>query len=245
MGGMIGGGVGEKIDMNPDDRPPYPAQEVEAANTFVYYAQPFQGPFLNNGLKTDLQKPFETLQGYNSGLAAAAALARADSNDPRRFRGYYPTTKTITDDLDHAKCDADPIRMEAWEPAEPPYWTFMWVIIMVPKTTDSQGSPAYQLRFYPETDNVQLSDRPNHSYLTEGYRCSALLGYNDMTCYGAGKFHVDQNGRIIAVDSKTGHYFKGFEGNDKKNTDAFLDFLKQLGYDTTTVKVAVSGIGWN
>lgn len=65
----------------------------------------------------------------------------------------------------------------------------------------------------------------------------ALVGYEDMVCHGAGRFSVDGKGRIIMVDSQTGHYWRGFEGNDAKNIETFLGFLKKKGYATEAIEI--------
>lgn len=212
-------------------------QDLEKDHTLVTYKQPPVGPF-DNQVGRDL-KYYYKLKGYNAGLPAAAALAKAEPSQPTTIQGYYPTTNHITNSLEHGGCRSTDDGLKhgdiggIWANVKFPLWTYLWVIIKAPGHTDE-----YQLRFHPESWNEDgfNGERPNHSFLTEGWRVSALFGYPDMQCYGAGKFHTDFDGKIVAMDTQSGHYYSGFKGKDKQVFEFFKDFLSKLGYQSGNIK---------
>lgn len=252
--------IGENFDVVSHEKPPPPTpspQDLEYTSSFVFYENFPTGPYDNTHIGEDMMNPlFSAMKGYNSGLNAAAALAKADPSDPLRIRGYYPSLKQVTNNLDHANCDSIPGNPDwdqfsddpssnnevNWSKVTYPVWTFMFVIIKVPNIVDARGRSAFQLRFHPETWLVGLGDRPPHSALTDGYRIVALLGYPSMQCWAAGKFHVDGNGRIFRMDTQTGHYFRGFLGKDEDVINSWKGFMTNMGYDVSRVVCNIASI---
>ena len=90
-----------------------------------------------------------------------------------------------------------------------------------------------------------LNQRVNHSQLSEGYRFWALVGYPHMQVYAAGSLYVDiTNKKLLGIDTRTGHYFKSFKGQDEAVNDATFGFLRDLGYDTSVMKNYIDIIGY-
>lgn len=109
---------------------------------------------------------------------------------------------------------------------------YIFVIVKTDETVN--GEPGYQMRINPEDfypASWLATNRVNHSQLSEGYRFWALLGHPHMQVYAAGSLYVDiVNQKLLATDTRTGHYFASFQGHDQEVTDATVGFLANLGY---------------
>lgn len=123
---------------------------------------------------------------------------------------------------------------------------YIYVIIQTAdKTVD--GDPGYQMRinsedFYP--DSWPADQRVNHSQLSEGCRFWALVGHPHMQVYATGSLCIDiTNKKLLGIDTRTGRNFKSFQGQDQAVNDATFRFLKNLGYDTSTMKDYIDVIG--
>nr|VWP02530.1 Beta-lactamase (EC [Ganoderma boninense] len=67
----------------------------------------------------------------------------------------------------------------------------------------------------------------------------------DETVYAAGSLYVDiTKKKLLGIDTPTGHYFKSFQGQDQAVNDATFGFLKNLGYDTSSMKNYIDIIGY-
>ena len=123
---------------------------------------------------------------------------------------------------------------------------YIFIIVQTNETTE--GHPGYQMRINPEDfypDSWPATQRVNHSQLSEGYRFWALMGHPHMQVYAAGSLYVDiTNKKLLGIDTRTGHYFRSFQGQDQAVSDATFGFLKNLGYDTSAMKNQVDIIGY-
>ena len=123
---------------------------------------------------------------------------------------------------------------------------YIFVIVQTDETVN--GNPGYQMRINPEDffpDSWPANQRVNHSQLSEGYRFWALVGNPHMQVYGAGSLYVDiTNKKLLGIDTRTGHYFRSFQGQAQAVNDATLGFLRGLGYDTSTMKHGADIMGY-
>ena len=123
---------------------------------------------------------------------------------------------------------------------------YIFVIIQTDDTVN--GNPGYQMRINPEDfypDSWPANQRINHSQLSEGYRFWALVGNPHMQVYAAGSLYVDiTNKKLLGIDTRTGHYFRSFQGQDQAVNDATLGFLANLGYDTSSMKNYIDMLGY-
>lgn len=123
---------------------------------------------------------------------------------------------------------------------------YIFIIVQTDRTTN--GHPGYQMRINPEDfypDTWPANQRVNHSQLSEGYRFWALMGHPDMQVYAAGSLYVDiTKKKLLGIDTRTGHYFRSFMGQDQAVSDATFGFLHNLGYDTSDMKNQVDIIGY-
>ncbi|KAI1786067.1 hypothetical protein LXA43DRAFT_1065370 [Ganoderma leucocontextum] len=213
----------------------YTLSSLEEQFSLIGYAKFPCGPFANTGVGENIfDMPFPR---YAELPYSGAITTPGSASSPR---AYSPATKAIGD-----------------FPRDPRYnprtlhngvqiTKYIFVIIQTDETVD--GNPGYQMRINPEDfypDSWPAKQRVNHSQLSEGYRFWALVGNPHMQVYAAGSLYVDiTNKKLVGIDTRTGHYFKSFYGNNQAVNDATFGFLKNLGYDTSTMKNYIDILGY-
>ena len=193
------------------------------------------GPFNNTGVGENV---FDSPFPRYAELPYSGAITKPGSASSPQ--AYSPATKAI------GALPRDP-RYKALQLQNGIQVTkYIFVIIQTDKTVN--GNPGYQMRINPEDffpDSWPANQRVNHSQLSEGYRFWALVGHPHMQVYGAGSLYVDiTNKRLLGIDTRTGHYFKSFQGQDQAVNDATFGFLKSLGYDTSVMKNYIDILGY-
>ncbi len=194
--------------------------DMEYGETFAFMDNYPIGPFGNTGLRENL---FDWEFPRFRELPDAGAVAKPDGAN--KLRVWYPM---------QSKFGAGIPVYPPHEHSEGDIHKFIFVIVRIPAVT-FHGRPAYQMRLYSDSfypDTIPATERINHSQLSEGGRFAALLGYQSMEVFGAGTLYV-QNGVIIGMDSRTGHYYWSFYGKDDQMLQASFQFLDQLGYDSS------------
>ncbi|PIL23611.1 hypothetical protein GSI_14924 [Ganoderma sinense ZZ0214-1] len=237
VGYAIGGAIGGSIPSS-SDKGQYALSSLEKLNSLVGYVAYTTfpcGPFDNAGIGENVfDAPFPryaelpysgaiTKPGAGSAPQAYSPATQAIGDFPRDPR-YNPLT--LTNGIQVTK--------------------YIFVIIQTDETVN--GNPGYQMRINPEDfypDSWPANQRVNHSQLSEGYRFWALVGHPHMQVYAAGSLYVDiTNKKLLGIDTRTGHYFRSFQGQDQAVNDATFGFLSNLGYDTSSMKNYIDIIGY-
>ncbi|KAG8834462.1 hypothetical protein FRC17_008684, partial [Serendipita sp. 399] len=224
-GSAIGIGIGKAVPSS-SDLGYYQLSSLEKQHSLVGYLKFPCGPFTNTGISENVfDSPFPR---YESLPYSAALIRRSEASPPR---AYSPATKSI-----------------GAFPRDPRYTIvsltngiqlakYIFVIIKTDQSVD--GKPGYQMRINPEdffSDTWLAGNRVNHSQMSEGYRFWALMGHPHMQVYAAGSLYLDlTNQKLLGIDTRTGHYFRSFIGQDQAVNDATLGFLANLGYPTTVL----------
>ncbi|KAI1784873.1 hypothetical protein LXA43DRAFT_1119949 [Ganoderma leucocontextum] len=221
-GFAAGGAIGAAIP-DSSDKGQYTLSSLEKQSSLVGYAQFPCGPFDNTGVGENV---FDAPFPRYAELPYSGAITKPGSASSPQ--AYSPATQAIGD-----------------LPRDPRYNP-----LQLGNGTDEtvDGNPGYQMRINPEDfypDSWPANQRVNHSQLSEGYRFWALVGNPHMQVYAAGSLYVDiTNKKLLGIDTRTGHYFRAFKGQDQAVNDATFGFLKNLGYDTSSMKNYIDIIGY-
>lgn len=233
-GYAAGAAIGASIPSS-SDTGDYQLSALEEENSLVGYAEFPCGPFDNTGVAENV---FDAPFPRYAELPYSAAITKLGSASSPQ--AYSPATKAIGDFPRDPRYNALRLR-NGIEVVK-----YIFVIIKTDKTVD--GNPGYQMRINPEDfypDSWPANQRVNHSQLSEGYRFWALVGNPHMQVYAAGSLYVDlTNKKLLGIDTRTGHYFRSFQRQDKAVNDATFGFLSSLGYDTASMKNYVDIIGY-
>ncbi|KAI1786045.1 hypothetical protein LXA43DRAFT_928023, partial [Ganoderma leucocontextum] len=236
-GYAAGGAIGAAV-LSSSDKGEYQLSSLEQQYSLVGYAKYVKfpsGPFDNTGVRENV---FDSSFPRYAELPYSGALTkRGSASFPQ---AYSPAKKAIGDLPRDPRYN--PLRLTNGVQVA----KYIFVIIQTDKTVG--GKPGYQMRINPEDfypDSWLAKQRVNHSQLSEGYRFWALVGHPHMQVYAAGSLYVDiTNKRLLGIDTRTGHYFRAFRGQDQAVNDAAFGFLKNLGYDTSSMKNYIDIIGF-
>ncbi|TBU39879.1 hypothetical protein BD309DRAFT_982802 [Dichomitus squalens] len=217
------------------DKGQYQLSSLEQQYSLVGYARFPCGPFDNTGVRENV---FDSPFLRYAELPYSGAITKLGSASSPQ--AYSPAKKAIGD------FPRDP-RYKAMRLQDGTEVTkYIFVIVQTDETVN--GLPGYQMRINPEDfypDTWPATQRVNHSQLSEGYRFWALVGHPHMQVYAAGSLYVNiTNKKLLGIDTRTGHYFGSFEGQDQAVNDATFGFLKSLGYDTSVMHNYVDIIGY-
>ncbi|KAM5536136.1 hypothetical protein V8D89_010235 [Ganoderma adspersum] len=229
-GGAIGGSIPDS-----SDKGQYTLSALEKQNSLVGYAKFPSGPFDNAGIGENV---FDAPFPRYAELPYSGAITKLGS--AASPQAYSPAKQAIGDFLLDPRYNS----LKLTNGVE--VTKYIFVIIQTDETVN--GNPGYQMRINPEDfypDSWPANQRINHSQLSEGYRFWALVGHPHMQVYAAGSLYVDiTNKRLLGIDTRTGHYFRSFQGQDQAVNDATFGFLSSLGYDTSVMKNYIDIIGY-
>ncbi|KAI1784865.1 hypothetical protein LXA43DRAFT_175500 [Ganoderma leucocontextum] len=233
-GSAAGAAIGAAIP-DSSDKGQYTLSSLEKQFSLVGYAQFPCGPFDNTGVWENIYQSSFPRYAELDHSGAITKLGSASSP-----QAYSPATQAIGD------LPRDPRYNPRTLNNGVQITKYIFVIIQTDETVD--GNPGYQMRINPEDfypDSWPANQRVNHSQLSEGYRFWALVGNPHMQVYAAGSLYVDiTNKKLLGIDTRTGHYFLAFKGQDQAVNDAAFGFLKNLGYDTSSMKNYIDIIGY-
>jgi len=200
---------------------------IFAETYFCSYSKFPCGPFDNAGLRENI---FDSHFPRYEELPYSAAVVKPGKGSAPQ--AYSPATKSV------GAFPRDP-RYKPFTVVSKGVQVTKYIFIIVQTADTIDGKPGYQMRINPEDfypDSWTAAQRVNHSQLSDGYRFWALIGDPHMQVYAAGSLYVDiTNQKFLGIDTRTGHYFRSFAGQDKQVNDATLQFLANLGYSTSGV----------
>lgn len=220
-GANIGAGAALDLDTGSD---PIPVNQ-EKSLSYFYLDDFAHGPYRNGHAWEDVPRPVFKRYGEEETIAAMGA---AGSNN--LVQGWYPTSA--------ANALEAPLT-NVYRPINNgtnDIYKYIFAIVKVPDESAVSGQFPYQLRFtpedwYPDT----MPDRINHSQLTNGYPFLALLGYDTMLCYAAGSLYMIDH-QLVGMDTRSGHYYKSFLGQDANVIANTLSMLATMGFNTSDVR---------
>lgn len=216
-GFAVGAASGANVGAALSNREYYEIPTSTELNKAIIKVRNLRGPFAKSSLIEDLIT--YNYPQYGSTLIPYAGALAMTSNGTASV--YYPLKGAIS----------PPVTNVA------PYITasgrtiYKYIFVIV----ESKGF--YEMRIHPDDfypDAVTAAARINHSQLTEGSRIFALFGTTDQQVWGAGQLYIE-NGTIIGIDSRSGHYFRSFIGQDAVVISNAINCLNYLGYNTNNL----------
>ncbi|PIL23619.1 hypothetical protein GSI_14932 [Ganoderma sinense ZZ0214-1] len=207
----------------------YKLSTLEQKHSLVGYATFPCGPFDNKGVREDIfNAPFPRYGELPySGAITTPGIASAPA------QAYSPAKKTIGSLPRDPRYS--PLRLQNGVQV----LKYIFVIVKTNETA-TDGKPGYQMRIHPEDfypDAWPANQHVEHRQVTEGYRFWALVDNARMEVHAAGNLYVDvADDKLLGIDTRAGHYFRSFQGQDLAVNDATLWFLSSLGYDKSSMK---------
>lgn len=222
LGGALGAQIGLHVDLSSlgGSSHSIPSSSQEATNTFIKNVV-LSGPYQKSSLYEDLiTMPYKR---YGE-LPYAGALSKAAPGS-QSVKAWYPSDNAANNLK--TMSGIKPYDLRGREEIIKVY-KYIYVIVK-----QNGGDGAFQIRTHPEDfypDTIRASDRVNHSQLTSGSRLLSLFGDTGEEIYGAGSLYV-ADAKLIGIDTRTGHYFSSFRGQDKSIVNNTKECLKKLGYN--------------
>jgi len=247
-GAVAGAGVGAAFGNNvglaatlhqkaPDSPSVIDKSNPMVSKTFVAWAPPLPaGPYINNKIWEDILKFTHFYQIGDMGLPNATIVYPPAPPQNKVLQLYSPTTHEVIPFLYDSQYSH-----EETELTKIIVCTAIFVIVKV-----GQADNDFQMRFYPDDPFINAGERPNHSQLTSGSRLFSLMSNDDFEVYAAGELKVLLDGTIVAITSKTGHFFvrsdpATFDANVYSTTK---QMLTKLGYNTDDIMEQSEYYAW-
>ncbi len=208
----------------------------EEKTTYIYYDSFPSGPFQNINWLQDLEK---VSQFPIYGEIPLCGAIEPPNGDSQTVQVWYPESKSTNEIQHDPRYKAMPLIINVGNDPDAEYYKYIFIIVAIDEQNED-GFQAYQLRINPEDpyqgEGLDIYKRVTHSQLTTGSRLYAMMFNGPMEVYAAGQLYIgSEDNEIKGIDTKSGHYHSGWNGNDQEIIDNTKDFLSKLGYDMTNV----------